>query len=46
MKSSVTSRLGTERRKKTRHISILNDATAPTLTLPTRQNPLFEGRWV
>jgi hypothetical protein len=46
MKSSATDRLGTERRKKTRRISILNDATAPTLTLPTPPNLLFEGRWV
>jgi hypothetical protein len=46
MKSSATDRLGTEHRKKTRRISILNDAPAPTFTVPTPQNPLFEGRWV
>jgi hypothetical protein len=46
MKSSATDRLGTERRKKPRRSSILNDATAPTLTVPTPQNPLLEGRWV
>lgn len=46
MRRSASDRLGTERRKKTRRISILNNATAPTLTLPTPQNPLWEGRWV
>jgi hypothetical protein len=46
MKSSATDRLGTEPRKKQRRISILNDATESTLTLPTPQNRLFEGRWV
>ena len=46
MKSSATDRLGTEHRKKARRISILNDATELTLTLPTPQNSLFEGRSV
>jgi hypothetical protein len=45
MKNSITDRLGTEHRKKERRISILNDAAAPTLTLPTPQTPLLEGRW-
>ena len=46
MKNSATDGLGTEHRKKDRRISILNDATTPSLTLPTPQNPLFKGRWV
>jgi hypothetical protein len=46
MKSRATHRLGTERRKKNRRISILNNSTALTLTLPTPQNCRFEGRWV
>jgi hypothetical protein len=46
MKSSATDRLGTERRKKTRRISILKHDQASTLTLPTPPNPLFEGRCV
>jgi hypothetical protein len=46
MKNSAADRLGTEHRKKPRRISILSDATAPTLTLPPPQNRLFEGRWV
>jgi hypothetical protein len=46
MKRSATDRLGTEHRKKTRRISILNDATESPLTLPTPQNPLLEGRRV
>ena len=46
MTISAVDPLGTEPGKKPRRISILNDATRPTLTLPTPQNPLFEGRWV
>lgn len=46
MKNSVTDGLGTEHRKKERGILILNDATAPTLTIPAPQNRLLEGRWV
>jgi len=46
MKNSASDRLGTEHRKKDRRISILNNATDSTLTLPTPQNPLFEGRRV
>jgi hypothetical protein len=46
MKNSATDRLGTEQRKKERRISILNDAMELTLSLPTPQNPLLEGRWV
>jgi hypothetical protein len=46
MKNSATDRLSTEHRKKERRISLLNDATAPTLIFPTPQNPLFEGGWV
>lgn len=46
MKSSATDRLGTKRRKKTCRISILKHDLASTLTLPTPQNRLLEGRWV
>jgi hypothetical protein len=46
MKSSATNRFGTERQEKNRRISILNNDRDQALTLPTPQNPLFEGRWV
>lgn len=39
-------KIGTEPRQKNRRISILNDDSDRTLTLPTPQNRLFEGRWV
>lgn len=46
MTISATEPLGTASRKNDRRISILNNATRPTLTLPTPQNRLFEGRSV
>ena len=44
MKISATDRFGTVPGKKSRRISILSNATAPTLTLPTPQNRLLAGR--
>lgn len=46
MTISATDRLGTEPGKKDRRISILNNATRPTLTLPTPQKGLVTGRWL
>jgi hypothetical protein len=45
MTISVTGRFGTEPGKKDRRISLLNNATPPTLSLPTPQNDLLAGRW-
>ena len=39
-------KIETQHKKKNRRISVLNDATAPTLTLPTPPNRHFEGRGV
>jgi hypothetical protein len=44
MKNSATDRLGTEHRKKPGRISILNDATESTLSLPTPQKRVVSGR--
>jgi hypothetical protein len=46
MTISATDLPSTESRKNDRRISILNNATRPTLTLPTPPNRLFEGRSV
>jgi hypothetical protein len=46
MKISTTGPLGSEPGKNHRRISLLNNATASTLTLPTPPNRLFEGRSV
>lgn len=45
MKVSVTGRFGTEPGKKDRRISLLNNATELTLSLPTPRNNLPAGRW-
>lgn len=39
-------KIETQHKEKNRRISILNDATDSTLTLPTPPNRLLEGRWV
>ena len=46
MKTSATHRFGTEQRKKSRRISILNNDSERALTLPTSQNRWIGGRWL
>jgi hypothetical protein len=46
MTISATDLLSTASRKNDRRISLLNNATQPTLTLPTPQKALVTGRWI
>jgi hypothetical protein len=46
MNINAVDTFGTQPRKNDRRISLLNNATVPTLTLPTPQKSLRAGRWL